>query len=231
MNVDHLEEAGLSVEKAFADVDQLVDYARKLSKYDNRGDLIRAGLSFQESNDPMYFISYIADQGGKFWDNDKQVFTFQTPEAKAALQFFYDLFFTHKVDSTGMPNSLDALVQGLASMAFMWPEFLPFVQIAYPEMNFRFIMKPGFVKGKEPLFSHSDTWNFVMPSYVKDEKKTATVKFLRFLASEEGQLLFLEQNPGLPIPRNLLDHEFFKTGRGAYLEPVIAAMREGFYRY
>ena len=231
VNVDHLNEAGLSIEKAFVDTDQLIDYAKKLSKYDDGGNLVRAGLSFQESNDPMYFISYIADQGGKFWDNDKQVFNFQTPEAKNALQFFYDIFFTHKVDSTNMPTTMDALVQNLASMAFMWPEFLPFVKITYPDMNFQFIMKPGFVKGKKPLFSHSDTWNFVMPSYVKDDKKTATVKFLQYLASEEGQLLFLEQNPGLPIPRSLLNHEFYKTGRGAYLEPVIAAMKEGYCRY
>ncbi|NLJ39384.1 MAG: hypothetical protein GX432_11560, partial [Candidatus Atribacteria bacterium] len=130
-----------------------------------------------------------------------------------------------------MPTTMDALVQNLASMAFMWPEFLPFAKITYPDMNFQFIMKPGFVKGKKPLFSHSDTWNFVMPSYVKDDKKAATIKFLQYLASEEGQLLFLEQNPGLPIPRSLLDHEFYKTGRGAYLEPVIAAMKEGYYRY
>lgn len=231
VNVDHLNEAGLAIEKAFVDTDQLIDYAKKLSQYDDEGNLVRAGLSFQESNDPMYFISYIADQGGKFWDNDKQVFNFQTPEAKNALQFFYDIFFTHKVDSTNMPTTMDALVQNLASMAFMWPEFLPFAKITYPDMNFQFIMKPGFVKGKKPLFSHSDTWNFVMPSYVKDDKKAATIKFLQYLASEEGQLLFLEQNPGLPIPRSLLDHEFYKTGRGAYLEPVIAAMKEGYYRY
>ena len=231
VNVDHLNEAGLAVEKAFVDTDQLIDYAKKLAQYDEEGNLIRAGLSFQESNDPTYLLSYIADQGGKFWDNEKQVFTFQTPEAKNALQFFYDLFFTYKVDSTNMPGTMDALVQNLASMAFMWPEFLPFAQIAYPDMNFQFIMKPGFVKEKKPLFSHPDTWNFVMPTYVKDDKKVASVKFLQFLASEEGQLLFLEQNPGLPIPRSLLDHEFYKTGKGAYLEPVITAMKEGYFRY
>ncbi len=231
VNVDHLKEAGLAVEKAFADTDQLIDYAKKLAQYDDSGNLVRAGLSFQESNDPTYFLSYIADQGGKFWDNDKQVFTFKTPEAKNALQFFYDIFFTHKVDSTTMPTTMDALVQNLASMAFMWPEFLPFSKITYPDMNFDFIMKPAFVKGKKPLFSHTDTWDLLMPSYVAGEKKAAAVKYLQYLASAEGQLVFLEENPGLPIPRSLWESDYFKTGKGAYLEPVIGAMKEGNFRY
>jgi multiple sugar transport system substrate-binding protein len=231
VNVDHLNEAGLAVEKAFVDTDQLIDYAKKLAQYDTNGDLIRSGLSFQESNDPTYLLSYIADQGGKFWDNDKQVFTFQIPEAKNALQFFYDLFFVHKVDSINMPNTGDALVQNLASMAFMWPEYLPFTEITYPDMKFDFIMKPAFVKGQKPLFSHSDTWDLLMPSYVSGEKKEAAVKYLQYLASAEGQLVFLEENPGLPTPRSLWDNDYFKTGKGAYLEPVIDAMKEGSFRY
>ena len=37
VNVDHLNEAGLAVEKAFVDTDQLIDYAKKLAQYDTNG--------------------------------------------------------------------------------------------------------------------------------------------------------------------------------------------------
>jgi multiple sugar transport system substrate-binding protein len=230
VNVDHLKEAGLEIIDEFKSVDQLLEYAKKLTKYDG-SRLIRGGLSFQESNDPMFFYSYIVDQGGQFWDNDEQRFTLQTPEAKRALQFFYDLFYVHKVDSVALPDTLSALSQNLTSMGFMWPEFLPFAETLYPDLDFDFIMKPSISGGKPPI-NHTDTWNVVVPSYVSGEEKEATFEFLRFLISEEGQLLFLEANPGLsPLKSLVFSSDYYKTGDGAYLAPVIESMKAGQYRY
>lgn len=231
VNLDALKEAGLPKVGKFDDLDQLLAYARKLTKKEG-GKITRAGLSFQESNDPMFFYSYIVGQGGKFWDNTRQKFTLQTPEAKKALQFFYDIFYKHEVDSTSLPDTMSALGQNLAAMGFMWPEFLPFAENTYPDLKFDFIMKPPFVKGKLNVFSHTDTWDLVVPSYVKGKEKDATFKFLRFLSSEEGQLLFLEHNPGLsPLKSLVFTNEYYKTGKGAYLAPVIAAIKAGAYRY
>jgi len=230
VNADHLKEAGLKVIKEFESVDQLLSYAKKLAKYD--GDrLVRGGLSFQESNDPMFFYSYIVDLGGEFWDNDAQKFTLQTPEAKKALQFFYDIFHKYHLDDVELPDTLSALSQNLTSMGFMWPEFLPFAESLYPDLNFEFIMKPSMTGGKPPI-NHTDTWNVVVPKYVSGAEKDATFEFLRFLISEEGQLLFLDANPGLsPLKSLSFEHEYYKTGKGAYLAPVIEAMKAGQYRY
>ncbi|TFG62897.1 MAG: extracellular solute-binding protein [Spirochaetales bacterium] len=231
VNVDHLKEAGLPVITKFENMDQLLSYGKKLAKYE--GDkLVRGGLSFQESNDPMFFYSYIVDQGGRFWDNDAQKFTLQTPEAKKALQFFYDLFYKYKLDSTELPDTQNALTQNLTSMGFMWPEFLPFAESSYPDLNFDFIMKPAFSGNKPPVFNHTDTWNVVMPKYVQGKEREATVKFLKFLISEQGQLLFLDANPGLSPLRNLVfNNDYYKTGKGKYLAPVIAAIKAGQYRF
>jgi ABC-type glycerol-3-phosphate transport system substrate-binding protein len=234
VNVDHLKEAGLPVLTKFESRQQLIDYATKLAKYEN-GKLVRGGLSFQESNDPMFFYSYIASIGGKFWDNDKQKFTLQTPQAKKVLQFFYDLFYKYRVDDVELPDTLSALSQNLTSMGFMWPEFLPFAESLYPDLDFEFIMKPAFegkTSEKPPLFNHTDTWNVVVPKYVSGVEKDALFKFLKFLISEEGQLLFLEANPGLsPLKSLVFNHDYYKTGKGKYLAPVIEAMKTGQYRY
>jgi ABC-type glycerol-3-phosphate transport system substrate-binding protein len=231
VNLDALKEAGLAKVGKFDDVDQMLAYAKKLTKKEG-GKIVRSGLSFQESNDPMFFYSYIVGQGGKFWDNAKQKFTLQTPEARKALQFFYDLFYKYEVDSTSLPDTMSALGQNLAAMGFMWPEFLPFAQNTYPDLSFDFIMKPPFVKGKQAVFSHTDTWDLVVPNYVKGAEKDATFKFLKYMVSEEGQLLFLDANPGLsPLKKLDYTNEYFKTGKGAYLAPVIAAIKAGAYRY
>jgi len=232
VNVDDLKAAGLEVIGKFDSREQLLEYAKKLSKYDEAGRLTHGGLSFQESNDPMFFYSWIVDNGGRFWDNDSQKFTLQTPEAKEVLQWFYDLFYVHKVDSIELPDSLSALVQNLTSMAFMWPEFLPFAKEAYPELNFAFVMKPPFQLGKAPVINHTDTWNVVVPKYVSGGEKEAMFEFLRFLISEEGQLLFLEANPGFsPLKSLVFKNDYYKTGKGAYLAPVIEAVKAGQYRY
>jgi len=52
INVDHLKEVGLPFVNKFKDMNQLLSYAKKLSVYED-GKLVRAGLSFQEPNDPM----------------------------------------------------------------------------------------------------------------------------------------------------------------------------------
>lgn len=232
VNPKHLREAGLAKLTKFESIDQLLEYAKKLARYDSEGKLIRGGLSFQESNDPMFWWSYIADQGGRFWDNEKQWFNIQTLEATKSMEFFYDLFYKYKVDSVELPNSLDALVQNLSSMAFLWPEFLPFAESVYPELDFEFIMKPPLAKEKLPVFSHTDTWNVVVPAYVSGKEREATFEFLRYLISEEGQLLFLDANPGFSPLKNLVfTHRYYRTGKGAYLAPVIEAIKAGQYRY
>ena len=231
VNVKHLKEAGLAVKEKFDSRDELLSYGKKLAKYEG-GKLVRGGLSFQESNDPNYIYSYIVEIGGRFWDNDAQKFTLQTPEAREVLQFFYDIFAKHKLDSIELPDTLSALGQNLTSMGFMWPEFLPFASAAYPDLELEFMMKPPFKQGNIPIFSHTDTWNVVVPSYVEGAERDGTFAFLKYLISEEGQMLFLDANPGFsPLKKLTFNDPYYKTGKGKYLAPVIDAVKRGQYRY
>ena len=232
VNVDHLKEAGLPLVSKFNDMNQLLSYAKKLAVYED-GKLMRAGCSFQEPNDPMFFYSFIVDQGGRFWDNKTQKFTLRTPEAKKALQFIYDLFYKHQVDSVEIPGTMSALGQNLASMAFIWSEFVYFSTLIYPDLNLAFVMKPAFAGNKPAVFNHTDTWNVVVPSYVSGVEKDATFEFLKYLISEEGQLTFLKDGyPGLsPLKKITLESSFFKTGPAKALAPVIDAMKKGSYMY
>jgi ABC-type glycerol-3-phosphate transport system substrate-binding protein len=228
-NLDDLKEAGLEKVEKFATTEQMLEYAAKLTQKSGE-QITRAGLSPRESNFGTYIYSYIADQGGKFWDNDTQKFDFNTPEAKAAMQLILDLFGKYKVDDVKLPNALDGLLQNTVAMAYMWPEFMPFAQGAAPDLKMGFIMKPAYSGDKPAIFSHPDTWSVVIPAYTKSPDLAYCV--MQYLMSDEGQLLFLDANPGLsPLRSLVLENEYYKTGKGAYLKPVIEAMKAGNMRF
>jgi ABC-type glycerol-3-phosphate transport system substrate-binding protein len=218
INIDIFEEAGLEVLGKFDSLDQLLDYAQKLKKEDEQGNLIRAGLSCREYNNQVFFWDFVAEQGGHFYDNETDLFDYTIPEAKNALQFFYDLHYKYKVDDIKLPDSFDALSQQVAAMAFMWAEYVPFSKINYPESNFGFIVKPAFVEGVDPMFSHVDSWNLAV--YSKCKNKDEAFKFLAYLKTPEAQGIFLQENPGIPPLKELIDDPFFETERGAFLKAL-----------
>ena len=230
-NMDHLEEAGLEHLTVFKNIDQMLDYAEQLVIREG-DDILRAGLMFTgDGNNPIYWLSAIIDLGGTWFDNDNQVFTLQTAESTAAMQFFYDVVWEKRLDDPALGNnSSDALAQGLASLAFKWPEFVPYSGTAFPGLRLGFIVKPGFTEGKPAIFNHSDTWNLAVWSGT--ENKDSVTEFLSYCAQREVQRAMLEQNPGIsPLKEINFNDDFFVTGKGAYLAPVLDAITKGQYRY
>lgn len=229
INVDLAREAGLEVPRAFDSMEQLAEYAEKLTK--RQGDqVVQAGLAFNENNDPVYWLSYIVEQGGRFWDNDTQKFNFNLPEAEKALQWFADIYLTKKWDSLDLPGDFEGMSQGIKAMAFMWPEYPNFAKILFPQINLAFVGKPPFVKGNVPIFNHTDTWNCM--AFAGTPNKEATQHFLRYLKTPEAQLAFAEQNPGLVILKKVVfEDPFYQTGKGAFLAPVIDSIRAGQERF
>jgi ABC-type glycerol-3-phosphate transport system substrate-binding protein len=230
-NLDHLEEAGLDHPTVFESIDHMLEYAEQLVIREG-DDVLRAGLMFTgDGNNPIYWLSAIIDMGGTWFDNDNQVFTLQTDESSAAMQFFYDLVWDKRLDDPALGNnSSDALAQGLASLAFKWPEFVPYSGTAFPGLRLGFIVKPGFTAGKPAIFNHSDTWNLAVWSGTQN--KDSVTEFLSYCAQWEVQRAMLEQNPGIsPLKEINFGDDFFVTGKGAYLAPVLDAITKGQYRY
>ncbi|MGQ9629550.1 MAG: ABC transporter substrate-binding protein [bacterium] len=218
VNVNMFNEAGLEVPGKFKSIDELLTYAEKLKKKDAQGNLIRAGLSCREYNNQVFLWDFIAEQGGHFYDNEKKQFNYNIPEAQKALQFFYDLHWKYEVDSIKLPDSFNALSQQVAAMAFMWAEYVPFSKINYPESNFSFVVKPAFVEGKDPYFSHVDSWN--LAAYAKTRYKKEAFAYLKFLKTPEAQRIFFEENPGISPLKELINDPFYETEKGKFLKAL-----------
>ncbi|MCD6318887.1 extracellular solute-binding protein [Candidatus Aerophobetes bacterium] len=224
VNLDMFKEAGLKQIPAFESIDQLIKYAKKLTKVDAKGNIIRGGLNAREYNIQVYFWGYIADQGGRFYDNDTGLFNYKTEEARKALKFFYDIYYTYKVDSVDLPPMFDALAQGAAAMGFMWGEYISFAHLTYPELHFGFVLKPPFVKGVKPHIAHVDTWNVSV--WEGSKNKDAAFKFVKYMTTPEAQLLFLQQNPGIPALRELGNPKYFQSEKLRFLIPLLKLLPE-----
>jgi ABC-type glycerol-3-phosphate transport system substrate-binding protein len=218
-NVRMFEEAGLAVPDKFESFEQLVEYTQKLTKTDAKGNLIRGSVSFREFNLSYYLLAYIADQGGRFYDNTTQRWTMQTPEAKKVLKFFYDLNWKYKVDSPNLPAAFDALAQGTAAMAFIWPEFVSWARINLPDQEFTLIEKPPFVKGVQPNFGHIDGWN--LGASAKSPNLAEAKKFLKFFLASDIQMMFVKKNPGYSPPKALAAFSLGGIGYAARFDMMI----------
>jgi len=232
-NLDHLQEAGLKFIPAFENVAQMLEYGRKLVKKE-KDAVVRAGLMITgDGNNPIYWLSYICDLGGRFFDNSKQQFTLQTPEAEQTMQFFYDIIWKERLDDPALGNnSSNALGQELAALAFKWPEFVPYSRKAFPGLNLGFIAKPGFKLGKAPIFNHSDTWNLIIWSGTKN--RDAAIDFFTYAKTREVQRPMLTANPGMsPLKAINFDpnESFWVNGPGAYMAPILDSITKGQYRY
>jgi len=215
VNVDLLKKAGLPIPAQFKSMTELLRYAQKLTKKDDKGNLIQAGLSCREYNNQVFLWDFIGEQGGHFYNNETGLFDYSIPEAKKALQFFYDLHYKYGVDSIKLPDTYNALSQGVAAMGFMWGEYVEFAKRVYPNMNFSFVLKPSFVEGRMPIFSHVDTWNLAVWSGSPHKKEA--FEFMKFLATPKAQEIFMKINPGMPPLIELSKPRYFADPKQKYL--------------
>lgn len=119
-NKAHFDEAGI---KEFPKTyEELLDVARKLTTYNDKGEVDRAGLLVEVTGarfDQSWF-AVLAGFGGARMDKDFKNFTLNTQENIEALQFMQDAVYKHKV----MPetvldptfSSMDAFSAGKASI-------------------------------------------------------------------------------------------------------------------
>lgn len=92
-NADHLNESGVSGPPS--DPRSFIDAARKVMRYDN-DEVIRWGTrapSFMEM-----FFGYVWQNGGNYFSDDAyERVSLSSPEVQTALEFAYDMVFTHRI--------------------------------------------------------------------------------------------------------------------------------------
>ena len=96
-NRDMFKEAGLDPDKPFTTPEEVVDAAKKLTKADQDVWGLGAYLGPQRATIELYYGPMVWHYGGDFYDPETKKATLTGDASLKAVQWLYDLVFTHKV--------------------------------------------------------------------------------------------------------------------------------------
>ncbi|HEU5314732.1 MAG TPA: extracellular solute-binding protein [Chloroflexota bacterium] len=186
-NADHLRAGGIEP-KSLTTLDGVVEAGVKLTKREG-ADVTRAGLLPTEGTTAVY--SWIVDQGGKFYDETTNKWSWQTAEAERAFKYLLDLYDRHRVAwRTAPPGTTSAMGQGLASAQMVGPYSISGLWVSNPDVKLLDQPMPGFVNGKAPNYYLVGFSGMALSSTVKPDSPAARIgaAYYKFVYSAEQRI-------------------------------------------
>lgn len=207
-NKDLFEQAGLDPEKPPQTMEQLVEYADKLTKKNSSGELTQVGFipNFAWGHTDLYLRMF----GGWYYNKDMNKVTIDTPEMLAALKWqqqFYTKYGSAnvlKLMSAG--NNYSSPDQGFYAGTIAmyvdgeWQPSMNFIQKFKPELNYGVAPFPYPSSNPERKNTNSVGGTVVViPAAAKD--KAASAKLLAWLTSPDIVTEQFTQSFNLPTSK------------------------------
>ncbi len=220
---DLFEEAGLDPDKPPTNLDELVEYAKKLTKDangDGETDQWGLGMFFGPSRATieLYFAPVLWYYGGNLWDPESKEAIFASEEGVKAAQWLYDLVYTHKVTPKYSVSGLydmirDDVIAGKTAMSWgfgsYWISALEtagLVEGIYPATPEGKATKAGvFVIPGISQFTNA----WLLSIHALSEKGDAGMKFIEYFLQPEKLNTF--PDAGLPVRLSLWDKPEYQT--------------------
>jgi multiple sugar transport system substrate-binding protein len=184
VNKTKFEAAGLTYPPQWKTMDDVVADALKLVVKDSSGMMTTAGFHFTAA-DPTWasFLAGIKQRGGDYWNADQTGFTFNTPEAKAQLQWSLDAVKAGVVDPIVFNDStnfvIDAFFQGMVGIGYIGSWAIAEGQANFPDFTdeWDYIYLPA-IEGV-PVFVADSGWGLtVSPNSKNQDVAWDFVKFI-----------------------------------------------------
>lgn len=196
--VDDVKALGLSNQyppsngKTFFDsYDAMYELAAKLQTKSG-STVTRWGLS-SKAFELESLAGIMASLGTKWWDGDNKAFNFDSPDGVKAFELLVE-----KPVKLGIETELDqsATQAALAGkVALSRGDGGPSVVGAAAGFNFELAGAPRVKPGEDPVLIGGGGWGFMAPKNAKNP--ALSVAFLKFVASDEGQMAYAKIYDGL----------------------------------
>lgn len=200
-NKDMFEEAG--IEKVPVN---WKEWSVAFEKLKGAGENGKLGKNFMY---PMSSVSngerlatFILQNGGDVYDNEKNEVTFNSDEAVEGLKYFYNLVkenYVREPRAMGEGWNGDAFAREKVAMVIEGGWLVPYLSSAAPNLNYELAKLPKGEKEATMLF----TVCYSMGRNTKYPKEAA--EFIKYMTSIESQMLMVETGLGLPTRKSLND--------------------------
>ncbi len=212
INVDMFVEAGLDPNKPPTTLTEMLAAAKKLTKYDASGKVVRSGFGLRYAGNQTgitdKYLPILHAFGGVMVDPKykKALGVVNSPAAIDALTFYGDLVNKNKIASLEVGNPEVAFGKGLAAIIFR-ESWLPGWLIANaPNIKYKVYALPSqkVAPGPGALFGWSDL------VYKNSPNKKLAWEFLNFMWSKQNDLARATAQDIMPVFKSNFDTEFVK---------------------
>lgn len=199
-NVDHFKEAGLDPAKPPETMDQMAEYARKLTKVEGN-DITRSGFAHRYSGAPIgiadKFLPFLHAFGGRVYSEDGKKATgfANSPEAVAALQYVASMTQKDKLTSLTLGLPEEQFSRGQAAMIFRESWLVGWLRDNAPSVNYEVAPMPN--AKQYPGVSLFFSWA-VMANKFSPNKELAW-EWLNFVSKKETDLALAKLEGYLPV--------------------------------
>jgi multiple sugar transport system substrate-binding protein len=187
INKTMYEAAGLTYPPQWASRDDVLTDAQALVQTDDAGVMTVAGYHFTSSDPAVFdFLAGIRQRGGDYWNADQTGFTFNTPEAKATLEWMLSaiedwkvvdpVLFADEVNWVG-----DAFFEGRAALGYIGTWAIAEGRVGYPDFadEWDYTWLPSY-QG-DPVFVADSGWGLVVSP--NSQHQDVAWDFVKFAAT------------------------------------------------
>jgi ABC-type glycerol-3-phosphate transport system substrate-binding protein len=135
----------------------------------------------------------MASLGTKWWDGDAKVFNFNSPDGITAFQMLVETPVKMGIETELDQSATQAALAG--KVALSRGDGGPSVVGAAAGFNFELAGAPRVKPGEDPVLIGGGGWGFMAPRNAKNPD--LSVAFLKFVASDDGQLAYAKIYDGL----------------------------------
>jgi len=197
-NTRLFEEAGLDPARPPQTLDELIEYAQKLTKKDGGGNLTQVGITLgMDAQDHHWFREVLVRQfGGTPYTDDYRTVAYADAAGEKALGFYTDLITKHGVSQIGFMDQPQAAFKGGRAGMHIDGSFRIGALDRTRGLKWAVGELPANAEGKR--FNFSSYWVNGITTKAQGEKFEAAVKFLQFVSSPDAMQLWLDVVGELP---------------------------------
>jgi multiple sugar transport system substrate-binding protein len=184
INTDLYKNAGLDPNKPPKTYAEMLDHAKRITKYDSAGKITQAGFAIRFAGHPFG----IADKSAPFyhawgaewlnWKEKKASGYLNSPNAVAALSYYAGLVQTAKVATVELDTPENLFAQGLAGIFFRESWYEAWLDQNAPNINYKVYPLPS--EKMESGYSNNFPWAYNVSNKLPDADKKWLWEFLRW---------------------------------------------------